>query len=222
MAKQLAWAGLAVLVSLAGCQMYRSGKAAPLADTMPDLTPAYVDYTDTEGFDAVFESHLVAQDPAIIIRTEFSRPEWGSRLNAWIAAWNQGGRARPRTIRGQVGLSRLDGESLRELRLLIDSLLGRVEAAAVTGSAWYANERERARRVALLKPYSLRFHRDGEGPIQLVFFHGAYASYYPRFLRSLMKGQESSFEEWARAIECSMCLKGHPDGKLVSERSEGK
>ena len=43
------------------------------------------------------------------------------------------------------------------------------------------------RRVALLKPYSLRFHREGDSPIRLIFFHGSFASYYPTFMRSLMK-----------------------------------
>ncbi len=215
MGKLIAWAAVPLL-ALAGCQMFQSGKKGLPDEAMPDLTPALVDYTDTDGFDAVFESHLVANAPAVVVRTEHTRPDWEGRLNAWIAAWNQGGKGRPRAVRGQPGLSRLDADGLRELRLLIDSLFARVETAAVAGSAWYANERERSRRVALLRSYSLRFHRDGDGPIQLVFFHGAYASYYPKFLRSLTRGQESGADEWARTVECSMCEKGRPLGKLVN------
>jgi len=46
-------------------------------------------------------------------------------------------------------------------------------------------ERVRARRVALLAPYNLNFHLDGDGYIQLIFFNGRYADDYPAYLRSV-------------------------------------
>ena len=94
---------------------------------------------------------------------------------------------------------------MRELRLLINGLLDRAEEVAQTGSTWWADQRERSRRIALLKPYSLRFHMDDEGTIQLVFFHGHYAAYYPRFVQTLTEtvGMESG--EWSRCVDCSRC-----------------
>jgi hypothetical protein len=66
--------------------------------------------------------------------------------------------------------------------------------------------------VALLKPYSLRFHMDEDGQILLVFFHGQYASYYPRFMELLMKSSEPQDMTWTRAYECSMCKPDKREG----------
>ena len=74
---------------------------------------------------------------------------------------------------------------MRELRLLVNGLLDRADEAAPAGSTWWTDHRERSRRIALLKPYSLRFHMDDAGLIQLVFFHGQYAAYHPRFMQAL-------------------------------------
>src|SRR5262249_9590811 len=147
----------------------------------PEVTPTQLDYVDADGFDALFETALTNQDPVILIRTGRSQPDWDARLNAWIAAWNRGDNAgrrakargsapeEPAIVRGQAPLGKvpLDGESIRELRLLVTALLDRVEEAAQSGSSWWAEERMRSRRVALLRPYSLRFHMDEEGLIQL-------------------------------------------------------
>ena len=174
---------------------------------MPDITPTRLDYVDTDGFDAVLENALVNQDPVIVIQTGRSRPDWEGRLNAWIAAWNRSGSGHPHAARGQAGLAKaaLDKDTLRELRLLINGLLDRIEEAAQTGSTWYADHRELSRRVAVLKPYSLRFHMDDEGLIQLVFFHGNYAPYYPCFMQRLTETQAMESEEWSRGVDCSRC-----------------
>src|SRR5262245_34285090 len=211
--KRYLFAALVPLLVLFGCQLIRTSPEPLPKQGMPNLPLRYVDYIDTEAFDNQFEAHLIAKEPAIVIRTENTRPDWQGRLNAWVAAWNRGGQ-RPRTVRGQAGLPgvKLDGDGIRELRGLVSDLLGRAEQVALAGGAWYANERERSRRIALLKPYSLRFHRDGDGPIQLIFFHGDYASYYPQFLRSLMKSPEMPDQEWGRSVECSQCWKANAPG----------
>ena len=51
-------------------------------------------------------------------------------------------------------------------------------------------------------------------------FHGSYASYYPRFMRSLMKEPALADEEWSRTVECSRCMKAVREGttRLVSEK----
>lgn len=198
----LPWLGLAALAWLAGC---RSDGPKPDAPTQPPpLTPTAFDYVDSDAFDGLFESALVNQDPAVLVRTGRQTADWGPRLNAWIAAWNAGGPARARSARGQSPGVPLDGESVREFRLLVEGLLGRIDEAASAGSAWYRDRRERSRRVALLAPYSLRFHKGEAAAIELVFFHGRHASRYGEFVRELT-GSDASGAEWARALECSEC-----------------
>jgi hypothetical protein len=169
-----------------------------------------IDYVDTDGFDELFESALVNQDPVIVIHTGKTKPDWDGRLNAWIAAWNRGGPVTtPLTVRGQIPLPgvKLDEGTLREFRLLVGNLMDRVEELARDGTAWWAEERVRSRRVALLKPYDLRFHLGAEGDIDLVFFNGNYASYYPDFVQSLTGATADADEprEWTRGFRCSRC-----------------
>ena len=56
-----------------------------------------------------------------------------------------------------------------------------------------------------------------EGLIQLVFFHGDYASAYPRFIEQLTRS--ACDEAWARGVECSCC--GKHKAQLIS-REGGK
>ena len=193
---------VAASLFLAGCRS--SSPSASEADlpAMPDITPTRIDYVDTDGFDAVLETALVNQDPVIVVRTGKERPDWDGRLTAWVAAWNRGGSGRPRAARGQVSF---DKDTLRELRLLITTLLDRAEEVAQTSSTWWGDQRERSRRIAVLKPYSLRFHLDDENLIQLVFFHGNYAPYYPRCLQTLTESQVMESAEWTRGVDCSRC-----------------
>ena len=184
---------------------------SPRQRTRPDaeppppvsISPTGITYVDSDAFDTVLESALVNQDPAIVIQTGHTKPDWGPRLNAWIAAWNMGGPAdgRRRAARGQSPLT-INGESIRELRLLVDDLMGKAETLAAKGSTWWAEERTRSRRVALLKPYSLRFHQGADKNIQLIFFHGAYAAQYRDFMATLA---DDGPADWARAVECSQC-----------------
>jgi hypothetical protein len=170
----------------------------------PDITPTRIDYVDTDAFDGLFETALTNQDPAILIQTAERKPDWGGRLNAWIAAWNKGGRVEagpaPRTARGQIPSVTVDGDTLRELRMLVDDFMDRVDVRAKERSAWWAEEKVRARRVALLRPYNLRFHVDDAGMIQLIFFNGRYANQYREFMQGI--GADAS-EGWDRCISCS-------------------
>src|SRR5690242_4471216 len=75
------------LALAAGCTLWKPTRPQ-LEPPPPGITPTRIDYVDTDGFDTVFESALVNQDPAIIIQTHATKPDWGDRLNAWIAAWN--------------------------------------------------------------------------------------------------------------------------------------
>jgi hypothetical protein len=203
------WLGLAVLAWMAGCHSMSWIKSnKPAAE--PDLTPTAVDYVDSDAFDGVFESALVNQDAVILVNTGHESPDWGPRLNAWIAAWNAGGHSRPKQIaRGQAPTALpkvvIDGDSIREFRLLVDSLIGRIEEVAQGGSAWYRDQRQRSRRVGLLKPYNLRFHKAEDSTVQLIFFHERNAKYYPGFVKKLTGGEEVADGEWARTVECSEC-----------------
>jgi hypothetical protein len=179
----------------------QSAAARPLA-----VRPTVLDYVDSEAFDALFESALVNQDPAILVRSGLAKPDWGGRLNAWIAAWNAGGNGKGRTVRGQAPLPGMgiNGETVREFRLLVNGLMDRVEELAKTTSAWWSEERVRARRVALLRPYNLRFHRGEDGNILLIFFHGSHAAHYPGFIQALTSAADAA-DPWTRTVECSEC-----------------
>lgn len=221
------------LVLVASCRSMPPMRDTP--EAWPDLTPTQVEYVDGDGFDALLENALVNQDPVIVVRTGRDRPDWGPRLNAWIAAWNLNGgssRKQPRRasagpdlepkVRGQAALGRapIDGESIRELRLLVNGLLDRAEDLATSGASWWVEERARSRRIALLKPYSLRFHMDDEEIIQLVLFHGSYSSYYPRYVQQLTRGSKGGEEKWTRAVECSHCRGSRRRDLLTSSDPE--
>jgi len=193
--------GLGLACGLLGC---KNPPTRPRLDPPPPgVQTTAIDFVDSEGFDNLFESALVNQDPAIVIHTGRSKPDWGPRLNAWIAAWNRGGKVNPATVRGQIPGVPIDGDSIKEFRLLVSGLMDRVEDLAKNGSAWYAEERIRSRRVALLKPYNLRFHMDQDGNIQLIFFNGNYSSFYSSYVQSLKESAEP--ESWSRSIQCSFC-----------------
>jgi hypothetical protein len=209
------------LLAAAGCTP-REVLRAPVEPPPADLTPTRIDYVDSDAFDALLESALVNQDPAIVIRTGHAKPDWGARLNAWIAAWNRGGRVGPGvTVRGQAPfLPRVvvDGDSIREFRLLIEGLMSRLEAGVKERSAWWAQEKVRERRVELLRPYNLRFHLGEDGLIQIILFNGRYARYHAEFVRSI----GGAGEEWQRGYICSHCRQaargGAPDSPMPSPR----
>jgi hypothetical protein len=218
---------VAVPLLCAGVLSCRSTRTTrPYREPPPsELSPTVLDYVEADGFDALFESALTNRDPVILIQTATSRPDWGPRLNAWIAAWNRGGRVAdgPRA-RGQAPVT-VNGETLREFRLLVDDLLTRAEDAARRGSSWWAEERTQRRRIDLLRPYSLRFHLDGDGKIQLVFFNGMYSRYYRRFMESMAMGESDEPEEWTRAVQCSHCkglLKGQTAQRTRARSGEGE
>jgi hypothetical protein len=192
----------------AGCHQ---PEQRPLPAPPPaDIHPTDIDYVDTDAFDALFESALVNQDPVIVVHSGRSKPDWDGRLNAWIAAWNRGGAmSAPRTARGQIPIPgvKVDEGTLREFRLLVSGLLDRVDVVARDGKTWFAEEQVRSRRIALLKPYDLRFHIGERSDIDLVFFNGKYSEYYPDFVQTLTGANEDSDEprEWARIFRCSRC-----------------
>jgi hypothetical protein len=204
----------------AGCGMLR-GSRTSVEPPPPDIRPTRIEYLDTDAFDALLESALVNQDPVVVIETRYEKPEWGARLNAWIAAWNRGGRVEAgKKVRLQAPvLPRIvvDGDSIREFRLLIESLMNRVEEGVKERSTWWAEEKVRERRVGLLRPYNLRFHLGEDGTIQIILFNGRYAQYHHEFVKSI---SGDGGEEWERGYSCSMCQPavkgGHSEGKLTS------
>jgi len=190
------------------CRSTRVTPAYP--EPPPDgIKPTVIEYVEKDAFDELFESALVNQDAAILIQTETSRPDWGPRLNAWIAAWNRGGKTEePRIkVRLQAPLApvTINGETLREFRLLIDDLVKHADDLARRGSSWWVEERTQRRRIALLRPYSLRFHLDSDKNIQLVFFNGMYAPYYRQFIEAHAMNETDEVCEWSRDMKCSHC-----------------
>jgi hypothetical protein len=168
----------------------------------PEVRATVLDYVDGDAFDALFESSLVNQDPVIIVRTQNEKPDWQGRLNAWIAAWNQGGKVERRVVRGQIPVPSINADTLREFRLLAGAVVDHAEQLAKAGASWWHEDRVRSRRVALLKPYNLRFHMAEDNRIHLIFFNGSYAAQYKEFMSSLTQDEE---EDWSRVFACSAC-----------------
>ncbi len=199
-------------VSALSCRGTRNTR--PYHEPPPsDLTPTVIDYVEANAFDAIFESALTNQDPVIVIQTDTSQPDWGPRLNAWIAAWNRGGKVvdeprmkvRLQAPLGPLAPTAISGDTVREFRLLIDDLMTRVEEIARRSSSWWTKERTQRRRIALLKPYSLRFHLDENKHIQLLFFNGMYSRYYAEFMQAMALRDREEPEEWCRDVKCSCC-----------------
>jgi hypothetical protein len=194
-----------VFVAATSCSQ-RERVRKPMEPPQPSqIRLTRIEYVDSDSFDGVLESALVSQDPAIVIATGNTKPEWGPRLNAWIAAWNRGGPPRDgATFRSAAPLvtGLPDGETIREFRLLIESLMDRIEERVRNGSAWWQEERMRNHRIALLKPYNLRFHMAEDRTIQVILFHGRYASSYADFLKVLGSEEDA---EWHRGYTCSLC-----------------
>lgn len=188
----------------------------------PDITPTILRYVESDAFDELFETALTSQDPVILIQTETAKPDWGAHLNAWLAAWNRGGRVvdeARRRVRMQAPLAGLgstviNGDTLREFRLLVADLMTRTEELARRGSSWWVEERIQRRRIELLKSYSLRFHLDENQKIQLLFFNGRYARYYQEVMDAMAMRSAEDTEGWSRAVTCSHC-KGIVPGLTV-------
>lgn len=201
---------LAPLVSLGfvvahGCQTAKPPESRGSVQRA-DVQPEHLEYVDSDAFDLLFETTLRNGPPVVVVQTEYSKPEWGARLNAWIAAWNLGHGGGGIRARGQIPGAPtvvVDGDSIREFRLLVDGLMGRAEESARTGTRWWAERHLRERRVALLRPYNLRFHLDPGGRIQLIFFHSAHAAKYETVVRALLDPAGDDPLEWAPGYCCS-------------------
>jgi hypothetical protein len=195
-----------LLLAAVGCRSTRDSLYdGPAAER--HLHATVLQYVDSDGFDALFETSLINQDPVIIVRTDNDKPDWDGRLNAWIAAWNAAGKTERRILRGQIPLpSQIDADFLREFRLLVFGVVDHAEELAKAGATWWREERTRSRRVALLRRYNLRFHLREDGRIDLIFFNGNYADKYRDFMTTLTGDEEI---EWSRSVDCSMCRKLH-------------
>jgi hypothetical protein len=205
-----------------GCRTPKETR--PYRDPPPaDVAATRLTYVDTDAFDALLESALTNQDPVIIIQTDRAKPDWDGRLNAWIAAWNRGGRvatadgAKVRMQAPFVPGVKVDGDSLREFRLLVEGVMDRIEERARERAAWWAEERTRARRVELLRPYNLRFHLGTDDTIQIILFNGRYAEYHPGFVQGIARPDPENGEEWERGFSCSQCKEAAKNpGRLTS------
>ena len=199
------------LTAVVGCKTAKPDRAPTPATGTPDPQSrpqvTRVDYVDSDAFDLFLETALVNKQPVIVVQTAFDKPEWSSRLNEWLAAWNASRRAPGLRVRGQipsVPAVVVDGDSIREFRILIDGLMGRVEESARVGGHWWAERQTRERRVALLRPYSLRFHLGTDEHIQLIFFRGDSSTQHKDIAGTQANPAEEETLDWSPGYSCSL------------------
>src|SRR5262249_14376232 len=82
------------------------------------------------------------------------------------------------------------------------------------GATWWAEARVRNHRVALLRPYNLRFHMNEDGKIQLIFFNGQYANVYRDVMDAIAGAESDDAGEWVRSFSCSRCKERGAAGGL--------
>jgi hypothetical protein len=88
----------------------------------------------------------------------------------------------------------------------MDDFMDRVDQLAKETSAWWTEEKVRSRRITLLKPYNLRFNKDEDKSIQLIFFNGRYAERYGEWMRTVAHTEsDGEAQTWARVVTCSRC-----------------
>lgn len=200
--------GLANVVS---CTLF-SGPVRQAKDPPPaDIQATRIEYVDSDGFDALLETSLSNNDPVIIVQTRSTKPDWEGRLNAWIGAWNMGGKVEQATEKRKVRLQApllpsvtVDKDSIREFGGLVENFMDRVDRLARESAAWWAEERVLRRRVELLKPYNLRFHQDEDHFIQIIFYNGRYSNQYAAFMKSVIHADSYAEEEsWRRTFSFS-------------------
>jgi hypothetical protein len=163
------------LVCLAGCSVERTYRPPP----PPNFRCKEVPFQDTPAFDGLLESYLTNREPAVCIVLDTPAPDWPPRLVAWMKAYQAGGKVRAPA--GKGGLDALlwlatGGQTPTESRLLLENLLDRLDRAAVSAAAWWADEAERRRRIDLLRPYLLDAERDPghNGNYVIVLYNGHY------------------------------------------------
>ncbi|HZZ76939.1 MAG TPA: hypothetical protein VFE62_00385 [Gemmataceae bacterium] len=198
-------AGAVMMFIVVGCRTTHDSQS-DRRELPPSMEPTVLDYVDTDAFDVVFESALLNKDPVIIVRTPNEKPDWQGRLNAWIAAWNMGAKIEGRRVRGQIP-AQIDAAFIKEFRELVFGLIERAEDLAKASSTWWHEDRARARRIALLRRYNLRFHMTEDKKIYLIFFNGDYSEQHAEFMTKLTGMEEGA---WTRTVQCSMCEKYQP------------
>ena len=119
----------------------------------------------------------------------------------------------PKAAAEAPALEAVDGDTLREFRLLVEGVMDRIEERARERAAWWAEERTRARRVELLRPYNLRFHLGTDDTIQIILFNGRYAEYHRGFVQGNLNHVAAPLEFRSRPSEIhqdpSHQLRGH-------------
>jgi hypothetical protein len=179
-------AGLLSL-SLVGCgsnSPSRPDKPSPSEDDRKSAT--VIDYVDSDAFDGLLEAAINRQDSIIVVQTASTKPDWQGRLNAWIAAWNAGGKVQKdeglwlKNVRimseatapnaSKVVVVELPPDTAAEARKLVQGEIDRIERLAREGVDWWKDERTKAKRVESLRPYLFIFEKDANKQYQVIFY----------------------------------------------------
>jgi hypothetical protein len=138
-----------------------------------------VPFSDDDAFDALLESYLVRNRPAIRITLDTTKPDWSGRLNTWLRAFCAGGKVRTRPGKGgaeQLLWLAAGARTPTEARQLLETVLDRIEHYATTAADWWSNEQKRKERIALIRPYTLDAVHDPQrdNKYTILLYNGHY------------------------------------------------
>jgi hypothetical protein len=144
-----------------------------------------IEYEDSDAFDGLLEAAITRPDQVILVQTKNSSPDWQGRLNAWIAAWNEGGKVKKgdnlfyKTVRilqrkkepntSEVSV-KVPDNTATEIRSFVEGQMDRIERLGRETVDWWKDNRKKTHRVELLKPYQFIFEKGSDGYYQIIFY----------------------------------------------------
>lgn len=165
-----------VLLVLIGCGTPQRTYQPPPPPNYPDRE---IPFEDSNAFDSLLETLLINQTPVIRIVLDTTTPDWPDRLVVWLRAYRDGGQVAAPT--GKGGLSSLlwlaaNATSSTEAREALEATFDRLEETTTAVATWWSNERERQRRIELLRAYIIDVERSARHGDRFVvtLYNGRY------------------------------------------------
>ncbi|MFO0880755.1 MAG: hypothetical protein U0840_25770 [Gemmataceae bacterium] len=165
-----------ILFVLVGCGTPQRAYQPP---PPPNFTAREIPFDDSPAFDSLLDTLLTNHTPVIRIVLDTTTPDWPDRLVVWLRAYRDGGQVQAPT--GKGGLTSLlwlaaNATSATEAREALEATFHRLEQTSTVLATWWDNERERQRRIDLLRPYIIDIERSPShgNRFVLMLYNGHY------------------------------------------------